>query len=132
MFVIVILGILTSVALPKLMLSRDDAIMTKAKMQISAVRVGISQLYSKNILKGLDTCPELEKDDNTLFFEGVLSNGLSNEDSILWELKEDGDEKTLYKLTIGKRSCDFVYDKNSSRNCRFYCKKNELCEELGK
>lgn len=51
-FVIVILGILAAVAIPRLAASRDDAIITKGKSQVSAIRSGISLLKSKNMLSG--------------------------------------------------------------------------------
>lgn len=50
-FVIVILGILASVAIPKLAVTRDDAIIAKGKSQVAAIRSGIAMQRSKNMLE---------------------------------------------------------------------------------
>ncbi len=62
-FVIVVIGILAAVAMPKLMVTRDDAVLVKGKSQISAIRNGISLQKSKNMLKG-DSTPYPDKLDN--------------------------------------------------------------------
>ncbi len=52
-FVIVIIGILAAVAVPKLMVTRTDAIIVKGKSQVSAIRNGISLQKSRNMLHGI-------------------------------------------------------------------------------
>jgi len=51
-FVIVVLGILAGVAIPRLAASRDDAVMVKGKSQISAIRSGIAMQKSRRLLQG--------------------------------------------------------------------------------
>jgi len=51
-FVIVVIGILSAIAIPKLAATRDDAIVTKAKSTIASVRSAISTTRQKNILRG--------------------------------------------------------------------------------
>ena len=51
-FVIVVLGILATVALPRLMAPVDDAKLVKVKSDLSAIRSAIALLKSKNILEG--------------------------------------------------------------------------------
>jgi len=51
-FVIVILGILSAVAIPRLAASRDDAVLVKGKSQVSAIRSGISMQKSKRMMEG--------------------------------------------------------------------------------
>lgn len=51
-FVIVVIGILATVAVPKLVMNRDDAIITKAKATVSAVRSALATQRQKRILKG--------------------------------------------------------------------------------
>ena len=41
-FVIVILGVLSAIAIPKLFFTRSDAIVANAKTQIAAIKSGIS------------------------------------------------------------------------------------------
>jgi len=54
-FVIVVLGILAAVAIPRLAASRDDAVLVKGKSQISAIRSGIAMQRSRRLLEGLST-----------------------------------------------------------------------------
>jgi general secretion pathway protein G len=68
-FAIVIIGILAAVALPRLWVTRDDAVIVKLKTQVSTIQSAISSKYTKLILEGSNSCPNLEKDssDDTLF-----------------------------------------------------------------
>jgi len=54
-FVIVVLGILAAVAIPKLAATRGDAQMTKGRSDIAAIRSGISLQRSKNMLESNPT-----------------------------------------------------------------------------
>lgn len=54
-FVIVILGILASVAIPRLAASRDDANIVKGQSQVSAIRSGIALQRSRRLLEGNTT-----------------------------------------------------------------------------
>ena len=56
-FVIVMLGILSAVAIPRLAASRDDAVLVKGKSQVSAIRSGISLQKSRNMLQGTAAIP---------------------------------------------------------------------------
>ena len=62
-FVIVVIGILAAIAVPKLMVTRNDAVIVKGKSQVSAIRNGISLQKSRNMLKG-DSTPYPDKLDN--------------------------------------------------------------------
>lgn len=54
-FVIVVIGILSAIALPKFAANRSDAEIAKAKSVVSAVRLGISTSRQKLILSGVFT-----------------------------------------------------------------------------
>jgi len=54
-FVILILGILAAVAIPRLGASRDDAVLVKGQSQVSAIRSGIALQKSKRLLEGTTT-----------------------------------------------------------------------------
>lgn len=56
-FVIVVLGILASVAIPRLAASRDDAVIVKGKSQVSAIRSGIVLQRSRMLLMGNNAFP---------------------------------------------------------------------------
>ena len=54
-FVIVILGILSSVAISKMAVTRDDAIISKGRSEVAAIRNAISLTRNTNILMGKGT-----------------------------------------------------------------------------
>ncbi len=51
-FVIVVIGILAAIAVPKFAATRDDAIIAKARSTVASIRTGLATLRQKNILKG--------------------------------------------------------------------------------
>ena len=51
-FVIVVIGILAAIAIPKFAATRDDALMTKGLTTLSSVRSAISTERQKQILRG--------------------------------------------------------------------------------
>lgn len=51
-FVIVVIGILSAIAIPKLAATRDDAVITKARATMASVRSSISMERQKRILRG--------------------------------------------------------------------------------
>jgi len=51
-FVIVIIGILAAIAIPKLAATRDDALITKARTTVASVRSALSTMRQKRILRG--------------------------------------------------------------------------------
>lgn len=51
-FVIVVIGILSAIAIPKFAVTRNDALDTKGKSTLSAVRSAIATERQKRILKG--------------------------------------------------------------------------------
>ena len=51
-FVIVVIGILATIAIPKFSATRDDAIITKAKSTVASIRSALSSEVQKRILKG--------------------------------------------------------------------------------
>ena len=51
-FVIVIIGILAAVAIPRLSATRDDAVIAKVRTDISNIRSAIANLHTKNLMKG--------------------------------------------------------------------------------
>jgi len=132
-FVIVIIGILATIALPKLWVTRDDALIAKARTQVGSIRASILNTYSTNILAGLNECPELESGDSNYVFENILKPYpiKSNQKEINWTLESNSSSETNYSITINGLSTKFVYKKNSMKRCPFTCNENdELCKDL--
>jgi len=51
-FVIVVIGILSAIAIPKLAATRDDAVITKARTEVASVRSSMATERQKRILRG--------------------------------------------------------------------------------
>ena len=71
-FVIVVLGILAGIAVPRLAATRDDATIAKMRGDIAAIRSGLSLVRSENMMRGVRTWPALEGSDEATLFDGVL------------------------------------------------------------
>jgi len=70
-FVIVVIGILASVAIPKFAVTRDDAEITKAKATLASVRSSLATIKQKRILSGNFT-PVTDLGDATNAFGGEI------------------------------------------------------------
>lgn len=71
-FVIVIIGILSGIAIPKFAATRDDAVISKGRATVGALRSAISMERQKRILKGVFT----DVDASTAV--GLLDYGLDS------------------------------------------------------
>ncbi len=109
-FVIVILGILATVAIPKLIVTRDDAEIAKAKSQIAAVRSGIQLKRNEMILSGTQGYPT-NLEDGACCFGGILSTRIEerkDDNSYGWKKDTDGS----YTINTNKEQVKFTYDKD--------------------
>ncbi len=109
-FVIVILGVLATVAIPKLIVTRDDAEIAKAKSQIAAVRSGIQLKRNEMILSGTQGYPA-DLEDGTCCFGGILSTKIEqrkDDNSYGWKKETDGS----YTINTNKEQVKFTYDKD--------------------
>ena len=89
-FVIVILGILSAIAIPRLAASRDDAVLVKGKSQVSAIRSGISLQRSRNMLQGAAAIP--------LVLDSITA-GFGNSDQRLFNFA-DGNSSNILEYPI--------------------------------
>ena len=108
-FVIVILGVLATVAIPKLIVTRDDAEIAKAKSQIAAVRSGIQLKRNEMILSGTQGYPA-DLEDGTCCFGGILSTRIEerkDDNSYGWKL-----ENNTYSINTNKEQVKFTYNAN--------------------
>lgn len=121
-FVIVILGILAAVAIPKLAASRDDAVLVKGKSQISAIRSGLSLLKSKMLLEG-NTTAITALDDATVsggsivegqeLFNGILEYPILSKNADGNWLKTT----TGYSFKLNGQSIPFTYSPAKGFDC---------------
>lgn len=119
-FVIVILGILAMVALPRLAGSKKDAEITRAKAEIAAIRSAIQTYRGANLLSQKPGSGYPEDLKTTTIEE--ITNGTKLGSN--WTVKDDGSE--LY-LTIGE-TITFTYDNSTGR---LTCPNtNDLCRKI--
>ncbi len=135
-FVIVVIGILAAVAIPKLAASRDDAVLVKGKSQVSSIRSGIAMQKSKNLLEGNSVSgsfyPQTLEDANNsdLFNNGILEYGLQDSTSDgNWHRTTDYNATIIkYDFSLLGGPAKFEYDKSDGK---FLCKTpTTLCKEL--
>lgn len=109
-FVIVILGVLATVAIPKLVVTRDDAEIARAKAQIAAIRSAIQTSRNAQILAGKASYPDSLDDTDAsttkCYFGKILTTQICESDG--WT--KDGD---AYKVKAGNEEVNFTYDKTT-------------------
>ncbi|NPA03450.1 MAG: prepilin-type N-terminal cleavage/methylation domain-containing protein [Epsilonproteobacteria bacterium] len=72
-FVLVVIGILASLALPKFGETLNQADLVSARAKVAAIRNGLEIYKSKHLLLGEDPYPPLLEDDSQHLFSNVLS-----------------------------------------------------------
>ena len=136
-FVIVILGILASIAIPRLSATRTDAVLAKGKAQVASIRSGISIDKGMRLLRGGGSYPTnlddinsstgFNKEDQDLFSVALESPIRSGNKSGNW-MKTDDTHYVFY--VTNNESVIFTYD---NTNGSFSCNKNvKYCNDLGK
>lgn len=76
-FVIVVIGILAAVAVPRLAATRDDAVITKARTTVATVRNALAMERQKRILRG-EFSPIIAVGDGTNVFGNFYDGNLSS------------------------------------------------------
>lgn len=140
-FVIVVLGILAGVAIPKFMATRTDAQVAKARSTIAAVRSGIVNERQMRLFRGDNSwAPQLDNalygQENELVFDGNATNPIlmygvtTSNDEGHWIKASDNN----YTYNVHGTSVTFTYN---STNGAFDCNastgiaaKDELCIDL--
>ncbi len=140
-FVIIVLGILASVAVPRLVGNRDDAEIVKAKTVVSSVRSGIALKHQELLMGGSNTYPSNLEDDtdskdvctssSKKLFQYVLGQPVvAKSGNAGWTC--DGN---VYTFTLGSRSATYTYYPTASGDRKkgdFYCTDGDLCDVLDK
>ena len=131
-FVIVVIGILAGIAVPRLFITRDDAVLVKARSDIASIRSGIINKHNTDMLSGKFTYDSLEKSGVTNIFANVLQNGIKEKgasDVSGWKKGGTTGSRTVYTFALNKnQSVDFTYD---TADGSFSCPNNDkLCKQL--
>jgi general secretion pathway protein G len=133
-FVIVVIGILAAVAIPRLAATRDDAEITKARVTVASIRNALSMERQKRILRGEFTQITRIGDATNVFGNFWDSSGDTN-NSVLeypmkastssgyWSISDDFTEYTFNQNTMVNPI--FVIN-----NGKFECKAYINCDAL--
>ncbi|NLY03538.1 MAG: prepilin-type N-terminal cleavage/methylation domain-containing protein [Campylobacter sp.] len=127
-FVIVILGILAAVAVPKLSITRDDAQISKMRADVAAIKSGINLERGKDLMVGTIAWP-----DPGTNFDAFIQNGLpSGNDRNGWTM--NGTHKA--KACVAGSCTTFTYYQTASEDGKnkagtFSCNSSdEICKTL--
>ena len=113
-FVIVIMGILAAVAIPKFGASKSQADIVKGRSEVAAVRAGIINERQTRIIKGDSAWITKANLDSSGLFGGVLMYSLTNENSDgNWYTTTNGDGS--YNYIIDGVSVLFSYDNTTGK-----------------
>ncbi len=97
--VIVVLGILSSIAVSKMAVTRDDAILAKGRSQVSSIRSAISLLKSKNMMTGKKPFPAR--------LDALSSNTSSDGDALFdYDTNSSDESKKLLDYPIYSKDAD--------------------------
>ena len=128
-FVIVVIGILSAIAIPKFAATRDDAVITKARTTVASVRSAISTERQKRILRG-DFNPisdlAINNGNDKPIFDFFDKNNTVGNEVLEYPLRscKDGNARGCWD-TINDTRYDFRLSHNSD-NVRFDLVNNRL------
>ncbi|MDY5383577.1 MAG: type II secretion system protein [Campylobacter sp.] len=124
-FVIVVLGILAMVALPRLASSKEDAEITRVKAEIAAIRSAIQTHRGANLLAQKGNGYPKALDEKTI---EEITNG-TKLNKKYWTVSKEGDKLTV---KIAGKQAIFNYDKDKGRlTCTSSDKgTNALCDKI--
>lgn len=120
-FIIVILGILATVAIPKMAASREDACYAKLRANLSETQSDLSREYTKKFMRGETTAQsDIEK---------ILKNTLGADASSGCGFNVNG---TNITMIVGKKTMNLTMDKDiTTKSPVVSCDaKNEMCKRL--
>jgi general secretion pathway protein G len=112
-FVIVILGILAAIAIPKFAATRTDAQIAKGRSDVAAIRSAIMTERQSRLIKGDSSWVSQLSDSNATLFTGSDSNhtllmyGVSSGDT---DGKWRRTAVNTYVFKVGGTDCSFTYD----------------------
>ena len=134
-FVIVIIGILASVAIPRLAATRDDAEITKARVTVASIRNALAMERQKRILRGDFTAITSVGTAGTNAFDVFSADSNGNQANVLeypipssttkghWSINAAG---TQYKFNSGAANNPIF----EVRSGKFECLAGSDCSAL--
>ncbi len=118
-FVIVVLGILAAVAIPKLAATREDAQISKGAADVASIRSGIISVRQRYLLRGQTDYPTVLSGAGVS--SGLLFDGNGTGTILMYPMTPKtaaghwraGDNAGDYVYQVGSISCTFHYNNNN-------------------
>ena len=133
-FVVVIIGILASVAIPRLAATRDDAEITKAKVLVASVRNALAMERQKRILRG-DFNPIISVGGTTGVFGNFDDN--SSQPMVLEYAESNSSASGHWSVSGTGVNTEYTFHQNSMvdpifvvSGGKFVCKAGSDCSAL--
>ena len=133
-FVIVIIGILASVAIPRLAATRDDAEITKARVTVASIRNALSMERQKRILRG-DFTAITSVGSGSNVFDKFSTDGNGNNADVLEYAMVSSTNSGHWSINAG--GTEYTFNQNNMTNPifvitngKFVCKAGSDCSEL--
>lgn len=123
-FVIVVLGILAAVAIPKFALTRNDATLAKGKADVATIRSAIVTERQSQLIKGINTwIPKLSNGTSSLFTGSdanrtLLMYGITPGE---WAHGTVATTTDTYTFTVAGVSTTFTYTNTGTAGGTFVC-----------
>ena len=133
-FVIVIIGILAAVAIPRLAATRDDAEITKARVTVASIRNALAMERQKRILRGEFAQITRIGDATNVFGNFWDASGDTNSSVLEYPMTTSTDSG---HWSINNAFTEYTFNQNSMvnpvfviTNGRFVCKTGSDCSAL--
>lgn len=125
-FIVVIMGILATVSIPKLLNTKDNASIIRVQNDLNVIQNGLKEYQTKHILQNDDgVLDSLDKDDISLFSNILETPFVASDDINCWT--KISNTKYRYNLS-SNQNIEFIYDKD---DFSFSCDKTlDICKEI--
>ena len=117
-FVIVIIGILAAVAIPKLAASRDDAEITKARVLVASIRNALAMERQKRILRG-DFTPITTVGIDPYVFNKFSADSKGNTADVLEYPMLSSPSSGHWSISETETETKYTFNQNSMPNVAF-------------
>ncbi|CAA6817713.1 MAG: Type II secretion envelope pseudopilin protein (PulG,guides folded protein to PulD in outer membrane) [uncultured Sulfurovum sp.] len=135
-FVIVVIGILAAVAIPRLAATRDDAEISKARVTVASIRNALSMERQKRILRG-DFTPITSVGSGTNVFDVFSADKDNNKEEVLEYALKSSTSKGHWSVSGTGATTEYKFNSSAAGNPifiitdgKFVCKTAGSCDAL--
>jgi len=140
-FVVVVIGILAGIAIPKFAATRDDAIVSKARATVGAARSALATERQKRILRGKTDLSVTDASDGNFtvtFGSGSDATSVNLLEYSVRECPSSGEQNACWEIEGGSTPVKFIFHDAQGNTCQFYIdskgrllRDNDHCDVAG-